>query len=72
MTAVAFVIDRDHQQYCGGLPLGVQADIIAGATGGRGPNADYLFETVRALRSLDIRDLDLRRLDEMVQKRISP
>ena len=71
LTALAFVIDRDHQQYCGGLPLDVQADIIAVARGGRGPNADYLAETVRALRDLEIEDADLSQLAEMVQKRIT-
>ena len=71
VTALAYVIDRDHQQYCGGLPLGVQADIIAVAAGGRGPNADYLFETVRALRALGIEDGDLGDLDRMVHERIT-
>lgn len=69
VTALAYVVDRDHAQYCGGLPLEVQADIIAVATGGRGPNADYLFETVRALHGLGIEDGDLRALDRMVQNR---
>ncbi len=72
VTALAFVIDRDHAQYCGGLPLEVQAGIIAAAEGGRGPNADYLFKTVRALRALGMEDADLHRLEELVQARITP
>lgn len=71
VPATAFVIDREHQQYCGGLPLDVQAAIIAEASGGRGPNADYLFETMRALRALGIGDPDLHALEEMVQNRIT-
>ena len=51
--------------------IDVQADIIAVAHGGRGPNADYLAETVRALRELEIEDADLGHLDQMVQKRIT-
>ena len=44
--ALAYVISRDHVQYCGGLELERQAQIIAHAVGGRGPNTDYLFNTV--------------------------
>lgn len=72
LAALAFVIDREHDQYCGGLPLDVQAGIIATAEGGRGPNADYLFETARALRDLGIDDPDMTRLGAMVHERITP
>jgi cation transport protein ChaC len=59
VTALAFVVDRDHPQYCGGLPLGRQAAVIAGATGGRGPNRDYLWATQAHLAALGIGDPDL-------------
>ena len=68
ITAVAFVIDRDHAQYAGGLPLDSQAGIIAAATGGRGTNADYLFQTVDALEELRIRDGDLAELATLVRR----
>ena len=68
LVAVAFVIDRDHAQYAGGLPLEVQADIISGATGGRGSNADYLFQTAEALERLGIGDPDLSGLAAMVRQ----
>lgn len=45
VEAVTYVIDADHVQYCGGLDLEEQADIIARAVGGRGPNTEYLFNT---------------------------
>ncbi len=58
-TALAYVIDPRHAQYCGGLPLEDQALIIARAKGGRGSNRDYLFSTATHLRELGIGDADL-------------
>ncbi|WP_309665731.1 gamma-glutamylcyclotransferase [Tabrizicola sp.] len=59
IDALAYVIDRDHDQYCGGLALEKQAGIIAGASGGRGPNRDYLWATTEHLTTLGIADSDL-------------
>lgn len=59
VEAVAFVIDPDHVQYCGGMPLEEQARIIARATGGRGPNDEYLHNTAAHLEELGIGDPDL-------------
>ncbi|QIE45484.1 gamma-glutamylcyclotransferase [Pseudohalocynthiibacter aestuariivivens] len=59
VTAVAYVVDRDHVQYCGGLPLEEQAQIIARAVGGRGPNTEYLYNTASHLTALGIDDADL-------------
>jgi len=59
VTALAYVAQRAHAQYCGGLPLEEQARIIAAARGGRGPNAEYLFNTHAHLVALGVRDADL-------------
>lgn len=59
VEAVTYVIDAQHVQYCGGLPLEEQAHIIAGAHGGRGPNSEYLFNTATHLRELGLVDDDL-------------
>lgn len=59
VQALVFVIDPDHAQYCGGLPLEEQARIIATAVGGRGANRDYLIATARHLADLGIADADL-------------
>jgi glutathione-specific gamma-glutamylcyclotransferase len=59
VIAVTYVIDPDHVQYCGGLPLEEQAQIIARAHGGRGPNCEYLFNTARHLHELGVADPDL-------------
>jgi cation transport protein ChaC len=59
VNALVYVIDPGHEQYCGGLPLEEQAQIIARAVGGRGPNRDYLFSTAEHLTDLGIEDADL-------------
>lgn len=59
IDCTAFVIDPHHAQYCGGLALPRQAEVIAQAVGGRGRNADYLWNTVDHLAELGIRDPDL-------------
>lgn len=59
VQAVTYVIDRAHDQYCGGLSLDAQARIIATAVGGRGPNTEYLHQTAQHLAQLGLRDADL-------------
>ena len=59
VRALCYVIDPDHDQYCGGLALEEQAQIIARSVGGRGPNRDYLWATAQHLADLGIADADL-------------
>lgn len=59
LNTVVYVIDADHEQYCGGLPLEEQAGIIAQAVGGRGPNAEYLINTAAHLHEIGLSDADL-------------
>ena len=66
VTAVTYVIDPDHVQYCGGLALEEQARIIAHAVGGRGPNHEYLANTAQHLDELGIPDHDLHWLVDRV------
>lgn len=56
VKAVVYVIDEEHDQYCGDLPLEEQAQIIARAVGGRGPNTEYLYNTADHLRSVGLED----------------
>jgi cation transport protein ChaC len=58
-VAVTYVIDRDHEQYVAGMSLEKQAQIIAHAVGGRGPNDEYLYNTAAHLAELDLADADL-------------
>lgn len=67
VMAVTYVIDADHVQYCGGIALEEQAQIIACAVGGRGPNTEYLYNTVDHLDVMGIKDTDLSWLKHRVQ-----
>jgi cation transport protein ChaC len=71
VTALTYVIDPGHVQYCGGLPLEEQANIIAHAHGGRGPNTEYLFNTADHLTELGIRDHELDWLTARVREIIA-
>ena len=66
ISALAYIINRDHVQYCQ-FDLEKQAQIIANAVGGRGPNTEYLFNTADHLNALDIRDDDMAWLSERVR-----
>ncbi len=68
LDCLAYVIDPDHVQYCGGLALEEQARIIAHAVGGRGPNRDYLWNTAAHLAELGIGDADLEWLAARVRE----
>jgi cation transport protein ChaC len=59
VAALTYVINRDHDQYCLGLTLAEQAQIIARSSGVRGPNRDYLLATYHHLTELGIDDPDM-------------
>ncbi|WP_137699589.1 gamma-glutamylcyclotransferase [Marimonas lutisalis] len=67
VEALAYVVDPDHVQYCGGLDLEEQARIIAHASGGMGPNDEYLLNTVAHLDEIGVHDPDLRWLAHRVR-----
>ena len=71
IDALTYVVSRDHVQYCQ-FPLEQQAQMIARAVGGRGPNTEYLFNTARLLQDLQIPDPDMdwlvTRVQEIVDK----
>jgi cation transport protein ChaC len=68
VEALAYVVDREHRQYCGDLSLETQAEIIARAVGGKGPNRDYLWQTAAHLSELGIADAELDQLSGMVRR----
>lgn len=70
VTALAYVSNPAHAQYRGGLDLEAQAEVIARARGPRGPNADYLINTVESLEALGLHDAELVRLADLVRSRI--
>jgi cation transport protein ChaC len=67
VKALTFVADRAHESYAGRLALENVAQIIAGCCGERGPNADYLFNTLRHLDSLGIEERHLNDIRLAVQ-----
>lgn len=67
VESYCYVIDRDHVQYCGGLALERQAEVIATAVGGRGPNTEYLFNTAEHLAEIGLQDPELDWLAERVR-----
>ena len=58
MQALAYIINRDHEQYCQ-FDLEKQAQLIARSIGGRGPNPEYLFNTADHLVKMGIKDPDM-------------
>ncbi len=66
VEALAYVINRDHEQYCQ-YDLETQAQLIARSVGGRGPNPEYLFNTAAHLGKMGIEDPDMDWLVERVR-----
>jgi cation transport protein ChaC len=66
VTALAYVINRDHEQYCQ-YDLEYQAQLIARSVGERGPNPEYLFNTATHLEQMGIHDPDMVWLIDRVQ-----
>jgi cation transport protein ChaC len=62
VSALTFVANREHEGYVGRLDIPEVARTIADCSGARGPNADYLFNTLRHLDAIGIRE---RRLDQL-------
>ncbi|TGQ57628.1 gamma-glutamylcyclotransferase [Mesorhizobium sp. M1C.F.Ca.ET.193.01.1.1] len=56
VEAVAYIVDRAHEQYAGGLDAGHAAAVVRGAVGQSGRNEDYVLSTVEHLKALGIRD----------------
>ncbi|TPK98613.1 MULTISPECIES: gamma-glutamylcyclotransferase [unclassified Mesorhizobium] len=56
VEAVAYIVDRQHEQYAGALDAGHAAKIVRGATGRSGKNEDYVLSTLEHLKALGIRD----------------
>ncbi len=67
-TALTFVADTDHPQYCPPLSAAQKARIIAGAAGKFGPCADYLENVVTHLAEAGEPDAELEALLEKVRR----
>lgn len=58
VDALCYIINRDHRQYVQ-YDLEEQAQIIAHAVGGKGPNPEYLYNTADHLTQMNIKDSDM-------------
>ena len=68
VTAVTFVVDPGHCQYCGDLPIERVAHHLAFAEGRRGACRDYLANTAAHARELDIHDPYIEELVDRVAR----
>ncbi|MER8974655.1 MULTISPECIES: gamma-glutamylcyclotransferase [unclassified Mesorhizobium] len=56
VDAVAYVVDRSHEQYAGALDAAEAAAVVGGAVGQSGRNEDYVLSTLEHLEALGISD----------------
>lgn len=66
VPAIAFAANRSHDRYAPGLDADTVAARLAEAAGPLGRGCDYLFDTVRHLRELGLRDPALEALEAKV------
>lgn len=70
-VALTFLANRGHAGYAGRLALEDCAAIISDCCGERGPNVDYLVNTLRHLDALGVHDHHLHRLLAAVRARFA-
>ena len=68
VEAVAYIVDRQHEQYAGALDAGHAAQVVRGAVGRSGNNEDYVLSSIEHLKALGIRDHWL----EEVARQVAP
>ncbi|PHQ70535.1 MAG: gamma-glutamylcyclotransferase, partial [Sneathiella sp.] len=66
-SALTFVADPSHEQYCGKPSLEDAARIIAKAHGRGGPNLDYLESTIEHLDAFGIADGPLHKIMALIK-----
>jgi cation transport protein ChaC len=67
VSALAYVVDRGHVQYAGGLSLTEQLHFVRQGHGRSGDNRDYVLSTVKAIEAEGFRDPQLHKLAMMLQ-----
>jgi len=68
VTALCYVINRAHEQYCGALDLEEKAALVLDGHGVSGPATDYLDNLIESLEGLGIHDEGLVRLSAHVRR----
>ncbi len=69
LTALTFVVNRDHQQYAGPMPPERMAEVMENAAGKYGRCRDYLANTVAELAGLGVPDRELEDLLDLIDAR---
>jgi glutathione-specific gamma-glutamylcyclotransferase len=72
VDALTFIADPSHESYAGRLELERVAETIASCCGARGPNIEYLANTLRHLEALGIHEPRLRAIWQTVERRRVP
>ena len=56
LKALTYLVDRNHAQYAGDLPLEAQIRIVKGGKGQAGGNVEYVMKTLRHLQEASVHD----------------
>jgi glutathione-specific gamma-glutamylcyclotransferase len=64
--ALCYMVNRNHRQYAGDLPVIEQVRLVRRSKGRSGKNTDYVVNTVRHLRECGVVDTRLERLMPML------
>jgi cation transport protein ChaC len=67
VAALAFIVDRHHEQYAGKLDREALLAHVQDRHGRSGPNRDYVVNTVRHLRELGLHDAALEWLADRLE-----
>jgi glutathione-specific gamma-glutamylcyclotransferase len=54
--ALCYVVDRDHAQYAGALPVAEQIEFVRQGQGQSGPNVDYVLATLDHMDEIGVTD----------------
>lgn len=66
VRAVCYMVDRNHPQYAGKIPLTEQARLVRESEGASGHNIEYVANTLRHLDEMGLHEPMLSELLEMV------
>ena len=69
VDAIAFIMNRDHENYTGKLTVEEEVKAIYGAEGPLGKCEDYLFNTVKHLDELGLSDNKLSSLAKLIKEK---
>lgn len=68
VCSLVFVADCAHPQYAGALSLADTTKIVSAAKGQTGSNQDYVFNTVRYLRTVHVHDPLLEKIAKQLSR----